>query len=160
MRHVFILMLFVLMFPSLSFAQDAQSTALKQVFQFSKNKKPAEAKSYLTPRSHELYDRIYKHNLLFLIPSSVEANKNQVKNGFHYVQFSDPAKPSKQSVIMAFQGNAAFSKLDLPETFRIGFGEDWPKKIDMIEQSYLFSKQYYGEQKSAQMVEALMKAGK
>ncbi len=151
---------FCLLFMSSGFAVavERENMALNHILAHTKDKQPDKAKAYLTSRSYDLYDRIYKHKLTFLIPSDVEATRNEVKDGFNYVQFIDPSSKSQQNIIMAFQNDASIEKLDLPETLRIGLGENWEASLDMIEQSYLFARQFYGEKQSAKIAKAFLKS--
>lgn len=137
-----------------------EAAILNQVFSASKQEEPQVAKSYLTSGSHGLYDRIYKHKLTFLLPENVNEVRSNNKNGFKYVQFTDPVKAAGQSVIVAFQQEDGATKMDLPETFRIGFGENWQQKLDMIEQTYNYTRQYYGEAETVAMLKGLMQKSK
>ncbi len=135
-------------------------TVLTNVLSYSKSQEPEKAKTHLTARSHDLYDRIYAHNLTFLLPQGIEASQSQTKNGFDYVRFIEPNASKKQSMIMTFQEEGKSKKLDLPETFRVGFGEEWPKTLDMVEQAYVFMRQQYGEEQSVEMLKTLTRAKK
>lgn len=156
MKYLFLVLLFFAAFlPANAYAQGNNGEIVQSILSLTQQNKPAEAKAYLTPRSHDLYDRIYNHDLSFLFPSTLQTGNEQVKNGFQYIEFKNPDEISNQKVFMAFDNVAGVTKLDLPETFRLGFGEDWPKTLNMIERSYLLARQYYGKEKSAQMMGTL-----
>ncbi len=133
----------------------SEAHLLDKIIALSKDKNPDKAKEYLTPESHAVYDRLYKHDLTHLIPSKVIEVKKEQRGNYHYVWFTDDKHPTKSS-ILAFKNDNNLLKLDLPETFTIGFGKDWTKTLDLIEQSYLLAQQYYGEEKSKELLEALL----
>jgi hypothetical protein len=157
LRFVLCICIALFLCHSAAFAASSADNALKQIFVHSKAQEPEKAKAYLTARSHALYDRIYKHQLTFLLPQNVTVLKSEVKNGYTYKQFTDPNSSHKQNAIMAFQSENGVQKLDLPETFRTGFGEQWNQTLDIIEQAYIFMKQKYGEEKSVEMIKVLTK---
>lgn len=138
------------------YANTNPQDVVQRLLSYSDAKKPDQAKEYMTERSHALFDRLYAHDLTNLIPSDTQLVNIKENNGFQYARFADPQKPKKGTAILVFKEENSVLKLDLPETFRTGFGEDWPKKIDMIEASYLFTKQYYGEAQSKKILEAFL----
>lgn len=148
-----IFFIFISIHPATAATKEAQ--LLNRLIVLAKDKNPEKAKEYLTPESHEVFDRLYKHDLTHLIPSDVIEVKREEKDEYNYVWFTDDKHPTKSSVL-AFKNQNDLLKLDLPQTFTLGFGEDWPKTIDLIEQSYLLAKQYYGEEESRKLLETLL----
>ena len=156
MKHLLISFVFVLIFISPALAQDsrggdkgqgaykytrsnAQSDVhqgiLTAVLTYSKAKDPVGAKLHLTPRSHTLYERMYAHNLFFLLPNNTQAVFERRDNSFDYVRFMDigaGTAKKNQYVTMAFFDDVGVQKLDLPETFRLGFGDDWLSTVNML----------------------------
>lgn len=151
----FIQVLLLLSAPA--YALTSEENALYQLLSYAENNQAEQAKEYITKQSHPLFERLLAHDLIHLLPSEVKAVKTFQENGFHYTRFSDPSKNHNQSVVLAFIEENGLLKLDLNETFRVGFGENWPQTIDTIEQSYIFAKQYYGEEKSAMMLKTFLK---
>ncbi len=146
----------IIVLSGTSYANTNPQDVVQRLLSYSDAKKPEQAKEYMTERSHSLFDRLYAHDLTHLIPSDTQLVDVKEKDGFQYARFADPQKPKQGTAILVFQQENSILKLDLPETFRTGFGEDWPKKIDMIEASYLFTKQYYGEAQSKKILEAFL----
>lgn len=160
MKKLIAILSVLLCLSSTAFAQAYEANVLERLLSYAETNQPEQAKEYITIRSHDLFDRLLAHDLIALLPSGVKALSAQEKNGFRYARFSDPARTNNQSVILAFAEENKLLKLDLNETFRIGFGENWPQTIDMIEQSYIFAKQYYGEEKSAQLLKTMLGANR
>ncbi len=157
MKHFIILyVLALLLHPASVLAQQKQYQVLQNVLLHSKNNAPESAKTYLSDRSYKLYDRIYQHNLLFLLPQTIQTEDIYRNNGYDYVAFRDPSQSKQSASVLAFTTSSTAPKLDLPETFQIAFGEDWVNRLNLLEQTYLISKQYYGAEKSAAIVRQMI----
>lgn len=156
MKKLIIILSFLILMPASGYAQTSEANVLDRLLSYAENNQAEQAKEYITKRSHPLFDRLLVHDLIHLLPSDVKALNTVQKNGFRYTRFSDPNKNNDQSVVLAFMEENGLLKLDLDETFRVGFGENWPQTIDMIEQSYIFAKQYYGDEKSSIMLKTLL----
>ncbi len=137
------------------YAASTEIGVVERFIEQAQKKAPEAAKKYLTAQSHMVFDRLYKHDLTHLIPSNIHDVKKKIQTPYSYVWAAQKNKPQSMS-ILAFRKEEGVMKLDLPETLRVGFGEDWPKRLDLIEQSYLFIKQYYGEEQSRDMLEKLL----
>ncbi len=151
----YVLVLLIFAFGS-AYAKTNPQDVVQRLLSYSDARQPEQAKQYMTARSHALFDRLYAHDLTHLIPSDTQLVSVKEKDNFQYARFTDPKNTKKGTAILVFAEEESLLKLDLPETFRIGFGEDWLKKIEMIEASYLFTKHYYGEEKSKKILEAFL----
>jgi hypothetical protein len=154
------IILILLTISSGAFAQQQEAGILKSIINNAAAKEPEAAKAHLTEESQTLFDRIYKYDLMHVLPSNILPLEKQTQNGYSYVKFYDTASKSGSASILAFKPENSTTKLDLPETFRVGFGENWQQTLDMIEQTYVMGRKYYGEEKSRQLVEVIIKQTK
>jgi hypothetical protein len=58
---------------------------------------------------------------------------------------------------LAFKPDGDDWKLDVPESLRIGMGENWQKQVDTTEQIYLVLRAQFGGELNCQAVQALAK---
>lgn len=151
-----LLIIAICSYSNVSFAASNEANLLNRLLLLSEQSQPVKAKEYLTLSSHDVFDRLYKNDLTHLIPSKVSEIKSDQRNGYNYVWFTNDLS-SNSSSILAFKNENNLLKLDLPETFLVGLGKDWENKLNLIEQSYLLAKKYYGEDKSKEILEALLK---
>lgn len=159
MKKIPIILIIILMSNTLVvhfvYASSSEIKLVGKVIKHAQKKDPVTAKKYLTLQSHAVFDRLYQHDLTHLIPSNIEEVKKQIQAPYTYVWVAQKKNLNSTS-ILAFKSEDEVLKLDLPETLRVGFGKDWPKRLDLIEQSYLFIKQYYGEDQSREILEKLL----
>lgn len=117
-----------------------------------------QVKQHISARSRPLYNRMIRHRPESLLPSKVTAISTQDNGGFRYLRVSDggtAGRGRRQMLVALVKENNAI-KVDLPETFRKAFGEDWPHAIDMIETGYMFAKSHLGEKESKEALEMLI----
>lgn len=116
------------------------------------------AKDYVTERSSTYYDRIMKVEPETLLPDHYKVIDNVTKHGFTYLRVQEvPVNPSMGTAVLAFDTSTGAARLDIPETLRRAFGENWQARFDMIEQSYLMASQHLGEAQSKEMLKGLLR---
>lgn len=142
---------------SISFAAQGDNyyNTLNSILQYSREQNPQKAKQFITSDSVGLFDRIYKHKLFFLLPQNVSTGSTYTESGFDYVEFSDPQISADKYATLAFKQDGDAKKLDLPETFRVAFGDSWPETLSTIESTYMLVNQMYGSQQSEKFVKSV-----
>lgn len=88
----------------------------------------------LTPASHELLDKFLSYKLMPCLPTDFTYHGEQHTGDWTIIKATQPAAGDRVNVLrLAFTRD----KLDLPESLRIGLGENWQNKLNMAEQLFL-----------------------
>ncbi|PIR38631.1 MAG: hypothetical protein COV35_05580 [Alphaproteobacteria bacterium CG11_big_fil_rev_8_21_14_0_20_39_49] len=153
----FVSAIFLIGQASASFATQGDNYygTLNSILQYSRQHNPEKAKQFVTSDSAGLFDRIYKHKLFFLLPQNVNTGSKYTESGFDYVEFSDPQISKDRYATLAFKQDGDSKKLDLPETFRIAFGDSWKETLNTIESTYMLVNQMYGTKQSEKFVKSV-----
>ena len=116
------------------------------------------ASQYTSNASQDLFKKYTAFDLGDLTPGNLSVVSQSSNNNFRYVKIAGTDSRGKRAMInvamITENGNA---KIDLPESMRLGFGDNWQQRVDFIEQSYLLAKQNLGEQQANQLLHSLIK---
>lgn len=156
MRCVLLILLAVLVFPPIAGAKEADMQSLRKLMEATRSQGYAQAGTYVTKRSQPLLDRFWKQGVPLFFPENAVLHKEKMEGEYRYLWVSPSQKPEAGKLILAFTDEDGMAKLDLPETFRHGLGEDWPKKLDALEQGYEMAKAQMGEEAAFQMLQGLI----
>ena len=120
------------------------------------------AKQYVSTNSEQLFDRYSQYDLGDMTPSYGRLISQSQNSNYRYLKVAAPTNPGQpvRATNVAFITENNNPKIDLPETLRLGFGPNWEQRINMIEQSYIFTKQQFGEEQSRQVLNTLVQKGK
>lgn len=156
MRRIILCLLCLLpAFPAL--ASDADMESLHKLMDATRSRGYAQAQPYVTERSMPLMDRLWKQGVPLFFPEKASLKKKKEQGGYRYLWVSPADNPKAGSLILAFTDEDGQAKLDLPETFRNGLGEDWPKQLDMLEQGYIMAKAQMGEEAALKLIQGMMR---
>lgn len=163
MKRILIsLSLFIFIFGATNAMADDFST-LQQFGNLLRAKDYANAEPYLTQRSLDLFRRYSAYDLGDLTPANVSLMNSYQQNGFRYLHIMSVnnvnGKTRKSATTVAMVTEQNQPKIDLPETFRLAFGDDWEQKLNGIEQAYLFARQNLGDKQSLAMLHSMLKKG-
>lgn len=154
MKKLAILLFIIIGFSSAQAAEDDLGT-LKNFSTALQMKNYETAKQYISAASHDLFDRYTKYDLGDMTPGYSKTVSQSKSGNFRYLKVQTTATPPKVTNV-AFVNESGESKIDLPETARLGLGQNWQQKIDLIEQSYVSSRQYFGEAQSRQLLRTMV----
>lgn len=88
----------------------------------------------LTPASHDLLEKFLSYKLMPCLPTDFTYHGEQRTGDWTIVKATQPTTGDRVNVLrLAFTKD----KLDLPESLRIGLGENWQNKLNMAEQLFL-----------------------
>ena len=118
---------------------------------------PDICRGMLTSSSHTLYDRFASYGLMICLPTDFEYEKSVQKGGYYIVTAASGDAPRARSRLRLAFTAAATPKLDVPQTLRLGLGENWQNKISLAEQLYLLMRQNMGSQLTCDQVAPLIK---
>lgn len=114
----------------------------------------------LTASSEPLYTRFVDYDLVSCLPKNI-GYISQKKSGSHVIiRSSVSVGDNTRYTRLAFVEEEGQWKLDVPESLRIGMGENWQKQIDATEQIYLMLRQQMGNQLNCGMIENLVMINK
>jgi hypothetical protein len=114
----------------------------------------------LTASSVSLYDRFVSYDLMRCLPKNASYISHQKSNGAVILRASATVGGNKRYMRLMLSEEEGQWKLDVPESLRLGMGENWEKQIQMTEQLYLVMKQQMGVQLTCEMAENLARANR
>jgi hypothetical protein len=130
-------------------AGDAEMHSLRRLIAATHAQGYAQAETLVTERSRPFLARLWQHGVPYYFPQEVRLEKEKKRGAFRYLWIAPaddaPESENAGSAILAYTTEGGTAKLDLPETFRNGFGEDWEKKLAIMEQGYAMAKAQFGE---------------
>lgn len=142
---------------SSALAGQADMDTLKRLMEATRSQGYEQARAEVTERSAPLFDRLWKQGVPLFFPENAKLKKEKAEGGFRYLWVSPADAPRAGALILAFTDEDEKPKLDLPETFRHGLGEDWPKKLDALEQGYLMAKAQVGDEMALKMLQTMLR---
>lgn len=158
-RLISIILLLFMAIPSCALASGADMQSLSRLMEATRSQGYEQAKTHVTERSFPLFDRLWKQGVPLFFPQNVTLVKEKTQGEFRYVWVRPEENPRAGTLILAFADEDGQAKLDLPETFRNGLGEDWPKTLDMLEQAYLMTRAQVGDEAALAMVQNMLRGG-
>lgn len=145
-------------FASSAFAGQADMDTLARLMAATRSQGYAQARAEVTERSGPLFDRLWKQGVPLFFPENAKLKKEKAEGAFRYLWVSPAETPKAGALILAFTDEEGKARLDLPETFRHGLGEDWPKKLDALEQGYLMAKAQMGDEAALKLLQGLLRS--
>lgn len=114
--------------------------------------------SYVTKNSVSMVNRLTAYNLNSCLPRDLAYAGESYEGDYAYITvetsyIEDKVLTSKLAFL--YEGNRW--KLDMPESFRYGLGENWEATLTQIESLYLAIKTQFGEVVNCTMVQNLVK---
>lgn len=157
MKRSLLTVLFICILASGAWANDADMRSLERLMEATRSQGYAQAQTEVTERSRPLLDRLWKQGVPLFFPQNITLKKEKAAGDFRYLWVSPKENPKAGSLILAYTNEGGKAKLDLPETFRNGLGENWPKTLDMLEQGYMMAKAQVGDEAALQMLQNMMR---
>lgn len=114
-------------------------------------------RSILTPDSYNYFDRFSSYKLMPCLPTDFTYESEATSQGQTTVKATMPAGGGKLYVIrLVFSDTPAGHKLDLPASFKRGFGEKWESEVQLAEQVYLLMRQNMGDKLTCDKLNGLI----
>jgi hypothetical protein len=115
---------------------------------------PAYCRTIMTPNSYELFDRFVSYKLMPCLPTDFNYAGEQRKGNVTIVKATMPASNKTHYIFsMVFVDN----KVDIPESFHVGLGENWQNKIQLADQLYQMMRQNLGDKLTCDQLNDLIK---
>lgn len=113
--------------------------------------------SIMTVSSHDVFNRFVSYKLMPCLPTDFRYDSEQKKAGKLIVKtYLPPEGGITHSFRLVFQDD----RLDIPETFHVGFGENWQNKINLSEQLFLMMRQNMQDKLTCDLLRDLAKPEK
>lgn len=157
MRIFFLTIICLYAMMAQAYAGEAEMKSLKRLMDATRSQGYTQARAQVTERSRPLFDRLWKQGVPLFFPEDAVLKKERTAGKFRYLWVSPAENPHAGNLILAFADEDGKAKLDLPETFRNGLGEDWPKKLDMLEQGYLMAKAQMGDEAALKLLQGMLR---
>ena len=151
------LLLFLLFLPTLASAQTQGTQSLSQMRKCVMDNDKKYCKSVITPSSYEYFDKFVTYKLMPCLPTDFVYESEQKSGDKTILRASIPAGGGMSQFFRVVISNG---KIDIPESFHVGFGENWQNKIQMSEQIFLMMKQNMGDKLTCDMLTNLLKPNK
>jgi len=110
--------------------------------------------SIITPASYEIYDKIYNYKLTPCLPTNLTFESEEQKGNKLIVKTSFPSDTPNR--VNQFRVVMIGNKIDIPQSFQLGFGEKWQDKINLAEQLYLMMRANMQDKLSCDMLTGLL----
>ena len=151
-------LVFLLLSNFASAAEGKDSEVLQLLTQELQKNDYTTARQHISSNSQTLFDRYSKYSLGALMPAKITTLKESASESHRYLKVSgsNQFNANARAMTVAFVTEDNNPKIDIPETLRLGFGPNWPEKINTMEQTYNFSRQNFGEAQSLQMLNAML----
>ena len=154
MRKLLLVLLFV---PALASAQTDGMRSLAQMRKCVMDSDQKYCKSIITSDSYQYFDKFVSYKLMPCLPTDFVYESEQKSGDKMILRASIPAGGGMSQF---FRVVISSGKIDIPESFHIGFGENWQNKIQMSEQIFLMMKQNMGDKLTCDMLTNLLKPNK
>lgn len=128
----------ILLLPSAAGAFDASLQRSFNALQNAVRKADkASIRAYVTSNSLPTVERLLGYKLEGCLPKKLEYTKERYEEGYVYVTVSTPyAEDRDLTSELAFKRVGGSWKLDVPESFRNGLGNDWASTLNQAEMLY------------------------
>jgi len=110
----------------------------------------------VTASSVEIYDRFASHNLVHCLPRDAVYASEKTVGSQSTIRASIGKGANKRFMRVILAEEEDEWKLDLPESLRVGMGENWEKQLDMSEELYLMMKNQFGTALNCAALQNLM----
>lgn len=111
----------------------------------------------MTAESYGIFDRFFSYKLMPCLPTDFTYENEQEAAKKTIVKASLPAdNRSHYEFRLVFVGQPPNVKIDIPETFHIGLGDNWQNKVNFMEQLYLMMKQNMKDKLTCDMLRSLV----
>src|SRR6185369_16856367 len=129
--------------PSFASAQTTGREGVSEVKQCVMQNDIERCHKMMTPDSYAMFDRFFSYKLMPCLPTDFTYESEQeVPGGKTIVKAVMPAdNKNTYRFNLVFVGKSPNVKLDLPETFHVGFGENWKNTVNVTEQLFLMMRQ-------------------
>ncbi len=139
MRALLALLLFI---PASATAATAGRRGLEEIRQCIMQNDTSICHADMTPDSYNIFDRFSGYNLMPCLPTDFTYSSEHTSGKETIVTVLLPEDAQTHYTFhMVFVESSGKVKLNLPETFRVGFGPDWQNKINLGEQLFLMMRQ-------------------
>lgn len=136
MRILFLLAAILLASPS--YAAGARD-AFELINNCAKNKYATPCRVILTPESLTLFDHFNSYGLAKCLPGDVKFVSATPAPPYSIIRASTSITGQPRTMRLAFiQNNGGEWKLDVPESLRIGMGQNWKQQVDAMDQLYSY----------------------
>jgi hypothetical protein len=153
--YLLILLLLLLPLPTLADASPEQS--FNAIIAHCITTTDKSCRNHFTASSYSLYDRFTSYGLMRCVPKDAHFIST-IPGATHTILRAATGSPGHERVMrLAFKPDGDDWKLDVPESLRIGMGENWQKQVDTTEQIYLVLRAQFGGELNCQAVQALAK---
>jgi hypothetical protein len=156
MRNIILLFLSLfLLISTAAWAENNAKSSFEQISNCVQKGYVDDCHGLLTASSEPLYTRFVNYDLVSCLPKDI-GYISQKKSGNHVIiRSSVSVGDNTRYTRLAFVEEEGQWKLDVPESLRIGMGEDWQRQIDATEQIYLMLRKQMGNQLNCGMIENL-----
>jgi hypothetical protein len=144
--------------PFHAFALPQGQQGLSIVKQCIMHNDPGFCRAHMTPSSYDLFDRFASYKLMPCLPTDFSYVMEKPGDGFTEVRASFPESANKVDLFwVVFATTPQGPLIDLPQTFRKGFGPKWQNRIMMAEQVYLMMRENMGDNLTCDTLTGLFK---
>jgi len=116
-----------------------------------------ECRMHVTASSVEIYDRFASYDLARCLPKSAAYVSAKTTGDRSLIRASTGEPDNKRYMRLVFSEEEGQWKFDLPESLRIGMGENWHKQLNASEQIYLMMKSQFGGRLNCDALQSLVK---
>lgn len=143
-KHTFFLVTLLMQIPALpSLASEAGKEGFKALKHCVMNNDVTLCHKAITPDSYAIADRFIYYKLMPCLPTNFTYAGENSAGGYTIVKATMPAPDNRHHTLrLAF----ANTQLDIPESLRIGLGENWQDKLNLAEQLFLMMRNNAGNQ--------------
>ena len=149
--------LFLILLPFPLFASEAGKNRVEELRHCIMENDVEYCHQHITSNSMELFDRFTSYQLMPCLPTDF-TYQSEEKKGVNTV--IKATLPPEGKITHSFRLVFIGDKLDIPETFHLGFGEQWQNRINVSEQLFLMMRQNMQGKLSCDIIMSLVKPQK
>jgi len=139
-KYFFLILLFIL--PSVAYAETPGLQGFKAIKQCIMQNDTGLCHASMTQSSYEIFDKFTAYKLMPCLPTDFKYESEHKSGTKTIVKAEMPQDNANKYIFhMVFVKQDEEVKLDLPETLRVGLGDNWQDKLNMSEQLFLMMRQ-------------------